>query len=86
MAPVGQTFSHFMQPMQPFEQATRVCAPFWVLLQRTMVGSIARRSAMMWFGQVRVQMPQPVHTLGMTLATPFTTWMASDGQAFSQSP
>ena len=61
MAPVGQTFSHFMQPMQPFEQATRVCAPFWV-------------------------MPQPVQLPGYTFATPFTTWMASDGQAFSQSP
>ena len=51
-----------------------------------LAGAAKRRREMMCFGHCFVQMPQPVHLAKLTFATPLTTWIASLGQAASQSP
>jgi hypothetical protein len=42
--------------------------------------------SMMRCGQVLEQAPQPTHLSRSTLATPFSTWIASNLQAATQSP
>ena len=86
IAPVGQFFWHFMQPMQEALQTFIATAPLSLLLQSTVTLEAFGIISMIFCGQVLEQIAQPMQRRGSTWAMPFSMQIASCGQAAAQSP
>ena len=82
----GQLRSHIPQAIHPVAQASLTALPFRWFWQATLCFFLYGTRSMMCFGQAYMQAPQATHFSLSTTATPFTIWIASNAQAFTQVP
>ena len=82
----GQFFSQRWQPIHPTEHALMTSLPLSLELHCTRCIASYGTSSIKCFGHAATHFPQALQTFGSTFAIPSTTWIASNGHAFTQFP
>ena len=86
LAPASQFFSQRRQPIQPTSQTDMSAFPFSLELHCTNVCCLYGISSIRCFGHAATHFPQAFQASLSTTAMPSTTWIASNGHAFTQEP
>ena len=82
----GQFFSHKWQAIHPTEHAFITSLPLSLELHCTICFALTGKSSIRCFGHAATHLPHALQVSLSTTATPSTTWIASNGHAFTQLP
>src|SRR5699024_6348014 len=86
IAPSSQVLTQSLQPIHPAAQTSLTAFPNAFELHATLCSALYGTSSIRDFGQTDTHLPQATHFSLSTRAMPFTMWIASKSQTFTQLP